>query len=36
MTRLAILPGKVIGAGDFNFHNHTTTAEQFEQESGLY
>ena len=29
MTRLAILPGNVIVAGDFNFHNHNTTAEQF-------
>ena len=31
MTRLAILPGNVIVAGDFNFHNHNTTAEQFER-----
>ena len=31
MTRSAILPGNVIVAGDFNFHNHNTTAEQFER-----
>ena len=31
MTRLAILPGSVIVAGDFNFHNHNTTAQQFER-----
>ena len=26
MTYLAILPGNVIVAGDFNFHNHNITA----------
>ena len=31
MTRLAILPGNVMAAGDFNFHNHNTTAEQLER-----
>ena len=31
MTRLAILPGNVIVAGYFNFHNHNTTALQFER-----
>ena len=31
MTHLAILPCNVIVAGDFNFHNHNTTAAKFER-----